>query len=252
MATAQSKIIYTLTDEAPLLATHAFLPIISTFTAAGGHRHRGERHLGGGPDPGQIPRVPDAASRSVPDTLAELGKQTLEPDTNIIKLPNISASVQPADGRDQGTAGKGYKIPDYPEDPKTDEEKAHPARYAKCIGSAVNPVLREGNSDRRAPRAVKEYARKNPHSMAEWSPASRTHVSHMTRRRLLPRRKVDDAGPSARDVKMELVTKSGQTIVLKPKVSLLAGEIIDCMFMSKKALLRVLRSSRSKTRARPA
>ena len=119
--------------------------------------------------------MPDAEQR-VPDTLAELGKLTLQPDANIIKLPNISASVPQLMAAIKELQGKGYKIPDYPEDPKTDEEKAIKARYAKCIGTAVNPVLREGNSDRRAPRAVKEYARKNPHSMAEWSQASRTHV----------------------------------------------------------------------------
>ena len=130
---------------------------------------------------------------------------------------------------------KGYEIPDYPEDPKTDEEKAIRARYAKCLGSAVNPVLREGNSDRRAPKAVKEYARKNPHSMGEWSKASRTHVSHMHHGDFYHGEKSMTLD-KARDVKMELITKSGKTIVLKPKVSLLDGEIIDSMFMSKKAL----------------
>jgi isocitrate dehydrogenase len=132
--------------------------------------------------------------------------------------------------------GKGYAVPDYPEDPKTDEDKAIRARYAKCIGSAVNPVLREGNSDRRAPRAVKEYARKNPHSMAEWSQASRSHVSHMHHGDFYHGEKSMTLD-KARDVKMELITKSGKTIILKPKVSLLDREIIDSMFMSKKALL---------------
>ena len=127
----------------------------------------------------------------MPDTLAELGKKTLEPDANIIKLPNISASVPQLVAAIKELQGKGYKIPDYPEDPKTDEEKAIRARYGKCIGSAVNPVLREGNSDRRAPRAVKEYARKNPHSMAEWAPGlAHARVAH-ARRRLLSRREVD-------------------------------------------------------------
>jgi isocitrate dehydrogenase len=130
---------------------------------------------------------------------------------------------------------RGYKIPDYPEDPKTDEEKSIKARFAKCIGSSVNPVLREGNSDRRAPKAVKNYARKNPHSMGEWSQASRTHVSHMHHGDFYHGEKSMTL-EKARDVKMELVTKSGKTIILKPKVSLLAGEVIDSMFMSKKAL----------------
>jgi isocitrate dehydrogenase len=167
--------------------------------------------------------------------LTELGKKTLEPDANIIKLPNISASVPQLVAAIKELQGKGYKIPDYPGDPKTDEEKAIKARYAKCIGSAVNPVLREGNSDRRAPRAVKEYARKNPHSMAEWAQASRTHVSHMHGGDFYHGEKSMTLD-RARDVKMELITKSGKTLVLKPKVALQAGEIIDSMFMSKKAL----------------
>jgi len=130
---------------------------------------------------------------------------------------------------------KGYKLPDFPEDPKTDEEKAIRARYSKCIGSSVNPVLREGNSDRRAPPAVKRYARKNPHSMGEWSQASRTHVATMRKGDFYHGEKSMTLD-KARDVRLELVTKSGKTIVLRPKVSLLAGEIIDSMFMSKKAL----------------
>jgi isocitrate dehydrogenase len=136
--------------------------------------------------------------------------------------------------------GKGYAIPDYPEDPKTDEEKAIRPRYGKCIGSAVNPVLREGNSDRRAPPRGQGIRRKNPHSMAEWSQASRTHVSHMHHGDFYHGEKSMTLD-RARDVKMELITKSGKTIVLKPKVSLLDREVIDSMFMSKKALLRVLR-----------
>ncbi|MET0964098.1 MAG: NADP-dependent isocitrate dehydrogenase, partial [Noviherbaspirillum sp.] len=171
----------------------------------------------------------------VPDTLAELGEKTLSPDTNIIKLPNISASMPQLLAAIKELQGKGYALPDYPEDAKTDEEKSIKARYGKCIGSAVNPVLREGNSDRRAPRAVKEYARKNPHSMSEWSPASRTHVSHMHDGDFYHGEKSMTLD-RARDVKMELITKSGKTVVLKPKVALLAGEIIDSMYMSVKAL----------------
>ena len=227
-------IIYTLTDEAPLLATCAFLPVIRTFTRAAGVRvERSDisvaaRILGSFPEY----LTPE---RRVPDTLTELSKKTLEPDANIIKLPNISASVPQLVAAIKELQGKGYRIPDYPGDPKTDEEKAIMARYAKCIGSAVNPVLREGNSDRRAPRAVKEYARKNPHSMAEWAQASRTHVSHMHSGDFYNGEKSKTLD-HARDVKMELITKSGKTLVLKPKVALQAGEIIDSMFMSKKAL----------------
>ena len=234
MTTNQPTIIYTLTDEAPLLATCAFLPIIRTFTAAAGIRIDES-------DISVAARVlasfPENLSEQqrVSDTLAELGRLTLLPDTNIIKLPNISASVGQLQACIRELQQKGYKVPDYPENPKTDEEKSIRARYAKCIGSAVNPVLREGNSDRRAPRAVKEYARKNPHAMSEWPQASRTHVSHMHHGDFYHGEKSMTLG-KARDVKMELLTTSGQTIVLKPKVSLKDGEIIDSMFMSKKAL----------------
>ena len=227
-------IIYTLTDEAPLLATHAFLPVVSTFAKPAGIRIEqsdisvAARILGNFADY----LTPE---QRVPDTLAELGKKTLEPDANIIKLPNISASMPQLLAAIKELQGKGYKLPDYPADPKTDAEKDIKARYGKCIGSAVNPVLREGNSDRRAPRAVKEYARKNPHSMGEWSQASRTHVSHMFSGDFYHGEKSMTLD-RARDVKMEIITKSGKTIVLKPKVALLEGEIIDSMFMSCKAL----------------
>jgi isocitrate dehydrogenase len=227
-------IVYTLTDEAPLLATHAFLPVIRTFTKpAGIHIAQSDisvaaRILGNFSDylePGQ----------RVPDTLAELGAKTLEPDANIIKLPNISASMPQLLAAIKELQDKGYRIPDYPASAKTDEELAIRARYGKCLGSAVNPVLREGNSDRRAPRAVKEYARKNPHSMAAWSQASRTHVSHMHEGDFYHGEKSMTLD-RARDVKMELITKNGATMVLKPRVSLQEGEIIDSMFMSRKAL----------------
>jgi isocitrate dehydrogenase len=178
--------------------------------------------------------LPEA--QRVPDNLAALGKLTLRPEANIIKLPNISASVAQLKAAIKELQGKGYAIPDYPEAPKTDEEKAIRARYGKCIGSAVNPVLREGNSDRRAPRAVKEYARKNPHSMAEWSQASRSHVSHMHAGDFYHGEKSITLD-RPRDVRMELITQSGQTIVLKPSTKLLDREVIDSMFMSKKALL---------------
>ena len=235
MSSEKPTIIYTLTDEAPRLATASFLPIVRTFTAPAGidvvesDISVAARVLGEFPD-----YLKD--DQKVPNTLAELGKKTLEPDANIIKLPNISASVSQLMACIKELQGKGYAIPDFPEDPKTDEEKAIRARYAKCIGSSVNPVLREGNSDRRAPKAVKEYARKNPHSMAEWSQASRSHVSHMHHGDFYHGEKSITLD-KARDVKMELVTDSGKTIVLKPKVALKDGEIIDSMFMSKKALL---------------
>ena len=228
-------IIYTLTDEAPLLATHAFLPVISSFTKPAGIRIEQSDISVAARILGNFSEYLTPEQR-VPDTLAQLGQKTLEPDANIIKLPNISASVGQLQAAIKELQAKGYKIPDYPENPKNDEEKSIKARYAKCIGSAVNPVLREGNSDRRAPKAVKEYARKNPHSMAEWSQASRSHVSHMHHGDFYHGEK-SMTMDKARDVKMELITKSGKTIVLKEKVALQDREIIDSMFMSKKALL---------------
>ncbi|MFT3822050.1 MAG: NADP-dependent isocitrate dehydrogenase [Rubrivivax sp.] len=230
----EPTIIYTLTDEAPALATNAFLPVVRTFAKAAGIRVETSDISVAARILGQFPEHL-APEQRVPDTLAELGRKTLEPDANIIKLPNISASVPQLVAAIKELQSKGYKLPDFPDDPKTDEEKAIRARYAKCIGSAVNPVLREGNSDRRAPRAVKEYARKNPHSMAEWAQASRSHVSHMHAGDFYHGEKSMTLD-KARDVKMELITKSGKTLVLKPKVALQAGEIIDSMFMSKKAL----------------
>jgi len=234
MTTKQPTIIYTLTDEAPLLATCALLPIIRTFTAPAGIQVDTSDISLSARVLAEFPEYLDEGQR-VPNSLTELGRLTLLPDTNIIKLPNISASVGQLQACIRELQLKGYRIPDYPEDPRTDEEKAIRMRYSKCIGSAVNPVLREGNSDRRAPRAVKEYARKNPHSMTEWAQASRTHVSHMHHGDFYHGEKSLTLD-RARDVKMELLTHSGKSIVLKPKVSLKDGEIIDSMFMSKTAL----------------
>ena len=230
-----SKIIYTLTDEAPMLATAAFLPVIRTFAAPAGIEVATSDISLSGRILGEFPEFL-TPEQQVPNHLADLGKLTLRPEANIIKLPNISASVAQLTAAIKELQDKGYKIPDYPENPKNDEEKAIKARYGKCLGSAVNPVLREGNSDRRAPKAVKEFARKNPHSMAEWSQASRSHVSHMHAGDFYHGEKSMTLD-RARDVKMELITKSGKTIILKPKVSLLDREVIDSMFMSKKALL---------------
>ncbi|ELA01224.1 NADP-dependent isocitrate dehydrogenase [Cupriavidus metallidurans] len=235
MSNQQPTIIYTLTDEAPLLATSAFLPIIRTFAGPAGVNVVTSDISVAGRILGEFPEFLTEAQR-VPDNLAELGKLTQDPDTNIIKLPNISASVFQLVSAIKELQSKGYKIPDFPEDPKTEEEKAIQKRYSKCLGSAVNPVLREGNSDRRAPAAVKNYARKHPHSMGEWSMASRTHVAHMKHGDFYHGEKSITLD-GAREVRMELLTKSGKTIVLKPKVALLDGEVIDSMFMSKKALL---------------
>ena len=235
MSTQQPSIIYTLTDEAPRLATASFLPIVRSFAAPAGINVTESDISVAARVLGEFPEYLKEEQR-VPNTLAELGKKTLQPDANIIKLPNISASVSQLKAAIAELQSKGYALPDYPDQPKDDKEKEIKARYGKCIGSAVNPVLREGNSDRRAPKAVKEYARKNPHSMAEWSQASRSHVSHMHAGDFYHGEKSMTLD-RARDVKMELITKSGKTIILKPKVSLLDREVIDSMFMSKKALL---------------
>ena len=234
MSTQQPTIIYTLTDEAPALATTAFLPIVRAFTAPAGVKVKTSDISVAGRILGQFPECLSEAQR-VPDNLSELGRLTLESDTNIIKLPNISATMYQLTAAIKELQAQGYKIPDFPEDPKTNEEKSTRARYSKCLGSAVNPVLREGNSDRRAPKAVKEYARKHPHSMGAWSMASRTHVAHMKHGDFYHGEKSMTLD-RAREVRMELVTKSGKTVVLKPKVALQADEIIDSMFMSKKAL----------------
>jgi isocitrate dehydrogenase len=208
VAADRSKIIYTLTDEAPYLATHSFLPIVRTFAAAAGIDVVESDISVAGRILGQFPELLTEAQR-VPDNLAALGKLTLRPEANIIKLPNISASVAQLKAAIKELQEKGYKLPDYPEKPETDEQKDIRARYNKCIGSAVNPVLREGNSDRRAPKAVKEFARKNPHRMDEWSQASRSHVSHMHDGDFYHGEKSLTLD-RARDVKMELITKQRQ------------------------------------------
>lgn len=236
MSGEKPSIIYTLTDEAPLLATYAFLPVVRTFAGAAGIDVQTS-------DISVAARILAEFSdyltdeQKVPDNLGELGRLTQFPDTNIIKLPNISASVPQLVAAIKELKEKGYNLPDYPGDPKTDEEKAIKDRYGKCLGSAVNPVLREGNSDRRAPKAVKEYARKHPHSMGEWSQASRTHVATMKTGDFYHGEQSMTLDKDRR-VKMVLKTKTGKTIELKPEVKLDAGDIIDSMYMSKKALIQ--------------
>ena len=235
MSAEQPTIIYTLTDEAPLLATYAFLPVIRTFASAAGIDVKSSdisvaaRILAEFSD-----RLTD--EQKVPDNLAELGELTLQPETNIIKLPNISASVPQLLAAIKELRAKGYDLPDYPGEPKNDDEREIKDRYARVLGSAVNPVLRQGNSDRRAPKAVKEYAKKHPHSMGEWSQASRTHVATMKTGDFYHGEKSMTIDKD-RKVKMVLETKSGQTLVLKPEVKLDAGDVIDSMYMSKKALI---------------
>ncbi|MCP4303260.1 MAG: NADP-dependent isocitrate dehydrogenase [Gammaproteobacteria bacterium] len=234
MSTKKPTIIYTLTDEAPRLATCSLLPIIRTFTApAGIEVTKSDISVAAR----ILAQFPDYLSdeQKVPDNLAELGRLTQFPDTNIIKLPNISASVPQLKAAIAELQSKGYEIPNFPDDPKTDEEQALRQRYGKALGSAVNPVLREGNSDRRAPPAVKRYAQKHPHSMEEWSQASRTHVSHMHEGDFYSSEKTMTMDEAC-NVSMVLETNSGKSIVLKEKVELEKDEVIDSMFMSKKAL----------------
>jgi isocitrate dehydrogenase len=234
MSDEQPTIIYTLTDEAPLLATYAFLPIIRTFTEPAGINVETS-------DISVAARILAEFSdrltedQRVPDNLGRLGDLTQDPATNIIKLPNISASVPQLLAAIKELKAKGYDLPDYPGHPKNDDEKEIKDRYSKVLGSAVNPVLREGNSDRRAPKAVKEYARKHPHSMSEWSQASRTHVATMKDGDFYHGEKSMTLDKD-RKVKMVLETSRGETIVLKPEVALNDGDIIDSHFMSKKAL----------------
>jgi isocitrate dehydrogenase len=232
--TKKSTIIYTLTDEAPLLATCSLLPIIRTFTAPADVEVTTSDISVAARILAQFPEYL-SDEQKVPDNLAELGRLTQFPDTNIIKLPNISASVPQLQEAIAELQSKGYGIPDFPDDPKTDEEQALRQRYGKALGSAVNPVLREGNSDRRAPPAVKRFAQKHPHSMEEWSQASRTHVSHMHGGDFYSSERTMTLDKAC-NVSMDLVTGSGKTIVLKENLALEKDEVIDSMFMSKKAL----------------
>ncbi|MDB6167943.1 MAG: isocitrate dehydrogenase, NADP-dependent [Verrucomicrobia bacterium] len=232
---ATPAIIYTKTDEAPALATYSLLPIVQAFTKHAGIRVE-QRDLSlSGRLLAAFPESLTPAQR-VPDDLAELGRLTLTPEANIIKLPNISASIPQLKEAIAELQSKGCKLPDYPEVPKTEAEQEAKARYDRIKGSAVNPVLREGNSDRRAPKAVKDYARKHPHSMGAWSPASRTTVSTMERDDFFANEKSVTI-PAATSVRIEFVPANGPTKVLKEKTSLKAGEILDATFMSRKALV---------------
>jgi len=234
MSDNKQKIIYTLTDEAPQLATASLLPIIRTFTAQAGIDVETSDISVASRVLAEFPDFLQEDQKS-PDNLAELGRLTQDPSTNIIKLPNISASVQQLRLCISELQEKGFALPDYPGDPQNDEELALKQRYNKILGSAVNPVLREGNSDRRAPKAVKNFAKKNPHSMGEWKQWSRTHVSHMHSGDFYHGEQSITLNKE-RTVKMELVGDSGNTEVLKTGIALQNSEVIDLMFMSKKAL----------------
>jgi isocitrate dehydrogenase len=232
-------IIYTKTDEAPALATYSFLPIVQAFT-----KHSGitvetrDISLAGR----IIANFGDflTEDQKIGDALSELGALTLKPEANIIKLPNISASVPQLKEAIAELQSKGYKLPNLPENPTTDEEKDIKARYAKVMGSAVNPVLREGNSDRRAPKAVKDYAKKHPHSMGSWSTDSKTNVASMDGNGDFFSNEKSVTVAEATDVKIEYVGADGTTKVLKESIPLKAGEILDGTFLSKAALLNFL------------
>jgi isocitrate dehydrogenase len=237
--TQKPTILYTKTDEAPLLATYSLLPILRAFTAPADIAVEL-------PDISLAARIlanfPEALAEEqrVDDALSELGRLAKTPEANIIKLPNVSASVPQMKAAVAELQAKGFAVPDYPEEPKTDEERAVAQRYGKVKGSAVNPVLREGNSDRRAPHAVKEYARANPHPMGAWTSDSKTHVSTMSAGDFFHNEKSITL-PAATTVRIEHVAKDGSTTVLKSGLALLEGEILDGTYMSKEALLAFLR-----------
>ncbi len=234
MSNDNATIIYTLTDESPLLAASSLLPIIRTFTApANINIKESDISLSAR----ILAEFSDylGAEQQVVDCLDNLSQLTQVADTNIIKLPNISASVPQLNAAIAELQEHGFAVPNYADEPHDDKEKQIKARYSKVLGSAVNPVLREGNSDRRAPHAVKHFAQKHPHEMSKWSQASQTHVSHMRQGDFYSSEKCMTLD-KARDVRMELVTRYGEVMVLKEKTPLLEGEIIDSMFMSVKAL----------------
>jgi len=229
----RSKIIYTFTDEAPALATYSLLPIVEAFTASADIAVETRDISLAGRILASFPE--QLGDKAVADHLAELGDLAVTPEANIIKLPNISASVPQLQAAIKELQAQGYALPDYPETVTSDAEKDARARYDKVKGSAVNPVLREGNSDRRAPLSVKNYARKHPHKMGAWAADSKSHVAHMSTGDFYGSEKaalIDAAG----SVKIELIAQDGTATVLKEKTTVQAGEILDCAVMSKNAL----------------
>ncbi|TWI53135.1 isocitrate dehydrogenase [Pseudomonas duriflava] len=229
-----SKIIYTLTDEAPALATYSLLPIVKAFTASSGIAvETRDISLAGR----IIATFPEYLSddQKISDHLAELGQLAKTPEANIIKLPNISASVPQLKAAIKELQAQGYALPNYPDEPKTDEEKDVKSRYDKIKGSAVNPVLREGNSDRRAPLSVKNYAKKHPHKMGAWSTDSKSHVAHMSSGDFYGSEKSALISGDG-SVRIELIKKDGSTQVLKEKTAVKTGEVIDAAVMNAKAL----------------
>ncbi|MDR6843633.1 NADP-dependent isocitrate dehydrogenase [Flavobacterium granuli] len=232
--TSKAKIFYTLTDEAPLLATYSFLPIVQAFTATSDIEiETRDISLAGR----IISNFPEflKEDQKTKNALLELGQLATTPEANIIKLPNVSASIPQLKAAIAELQSHGYALPDFPEDPQTEEEKAVKAKYSKILGSAVNPVLREGNSDRRAPKAVKNYAKANPHSMGAWTADSKTHVASMESGDFYGSEKSLTLANET-DVKIEFVAKDGTATVLKASTPLKSGEIIDSSVLSLNAL----------------
>jgi len=247
IAVTESKIIYTYTDEAPLLATYSLLPIISAYAATAGVSIETRDISLAGRIIASFPELLTPEQR-LGDALAELGALTRRPEANIIKLPNISASVSQLKEAIGELQQQGYALPDYPDAPKTDEERAIRARYGRMLGSAVNPVLREGNSDRRAPASVKQYARNHPHSMGTWTAESRTNVAHMTTGDF--RTSEQSAQMQAEgSLRIELVGDDGTTTVLRESVPVRAGEIVDASAMSASALREFLTRQIARTKS---
>ncbi len=231
---ANLEIMWTKVDEAPALATFSLLPIVEAFVGAAGVSVKLKDISLAGRIIASFPERLTPAQR-INDELTELGNLTLRPEANIMKLPNISASIPQLRAAIKELQGKGYNVPDYPDNPTTDAEKEIKARYAKVFGSVVNPILREGNSDRRAAAAVKNYARKNPHKMGVWSKDSKSHVAHMSSGDYFGS-EIATTVDKATNVRIELVEAGGKTTVLKAKTAIADGEIIDAAVMSKKAL----------------
>ena len=237
----KSKIIYTLTDEAPALATYSFLPMVQAFTGAANVAVETRDISLAGRIIANFPSYLNEDQR-IGDALAELGDIAKTPEANIIKLPNISASVPQLTEAIKELQSHGYAVPNYPADPQNDEEKQIKDTYAKVLGSAVNPVLREGNSDRRAPTSVKNFAKKNPHSMGDWSKESKTHVAHMSEGDFYGSEKSITI-PSDTTFKIEFVAKDGSVSELKGSAPLKAGEVLDASVMSQSALRAFLKDA---------
>ncbi|HCY85879.1 MAG TPA: NADP-dependent isocitrate dehydrogenase, partial [Desulfobacteraceae bacterium] len=230
--------IYTITDEAPALATRSLLPIVEAFTSPAGIRvETRDISLAGR----ILANFPEhlTADQKIGDHLAELGQITQDPKANIIKLPNISASVPQLKAAVKELQDQGYQVPDYPEDPQNDGEADIQSRYARVLGSAVNPVLREGNSDRRVAAAVKEYARKNPHAMGEWSADSGSHVAHMLEKDFYGS-EVSAAMEEACAVNVDFTDTDGNRTRLKEGLALESGEVIDASVMNIRTLREFL------------